>query len=117
VVLDSVGGTVTERSLDLLAPFGRLVLYGQAAGVPRVPALSLFRQRSITGCGWEVWLAERPDQVRAGLRELIDQAETGRLRCALHAALPLSEASRAHAMIEAREQLGRVLLIPELKVS
>lgn len=112
VVLDSVGGTFTEQGIDLLAPFGRLVIYGQASGTPQVPALKLFGLKSVIGSGWETWVTERPDQVRQGLAELIGHAAEGRLRSTLHVALPLAEAAKAHAIIEAREQMGRVLLIP-----
>lgn len=112
VVLDSVGGTFTEQGIDLLAPFGRLVIYGQASGAPQVPALKLFGLKSVIGSGWEAWVTERPDQVRQGLAELIGHAAEGRLRSTLHVALPLAEAAKAHAIIEAREQMGRVLLIP-----
>jgi NADPH2:quinone reductase len=112
IVLDSVGGAFTATSIDLLAPFGRLVLYGVASGVPEVPVLNLFGLKSVTGSASSTWLAERPDQMRQGLTELMGLAVRGRLRSTLHVALTLAEVARAHAIIEAREQMGRVLLIP-----
>lgn len=43
VVLDAVGGPVLQSSLDLLAPFGRTVVYGATTGEPeRIPVVKLF---------------------------------------------------------------------------
>jgi NADPH:quinone reductase-like Zn-dependent oxidoreductase len=36
----------------------------------------------------------------------------GELHPVIHAALPLSEAREAHRILEAREQFGKVLLVP-----
>ena len=42
VILDSVAGPVFEASMTCLAPFGRLVVFGQASGEPGVARSSEF---------------------------------------------------------------------------
>ncbi|MCC5575856.1 zinc-binding dehydrogenase [Microtetraspora sp. AC03309] len=113
VVLDSVGGDVLRSSLDLLAPFGRAVVYGAASGeVTDIPVMSLFAVRSVTGFSLLAWRAAAPKQAREDMDEAARHAVEGRLRATLHARLPLTEAAEAHRILESRSQLGRVLLIP-----
>jgi NADPH:quinone reductase len=50
VILDSIGGQVSADSLDLLAPLGRLVIYGAGSGeLPAIPAPKLYALKSVTG--------------------------------------------------------------------
>ena len=46
------------------------------------------------------------------MRELIELAEAGRLRPVVGGTYPLAEAARAHAAIEARRPIGKVVLVP-----
>jgi NADPH2:quinone reductase len=113
VVLDSVGGPVLRQSLDLLAPYGRVVVYGAASGeLSAVPVTELFALRSVAGFSLLAWRAARPDAARAEVAEIADHARAGRLRTAVHTRLPLTEAAAAHRILEERSQLGRVLLVP-----
>lgn len=112
VVLDSVGGRTTLRSLELLAPFGRLVIYGAADDVVDVPATSLYLLRSIGGFSLLAWQAARPVEYRQAMAELTGLLTSGHLRATVHTRLPLAEAVAAHRLLDARAQLGRVLLVP-----
>ncbi|MEV4187678.1 zinc-binding dehydrogenase, partial [Streptosporangium canum] len=113
VVLDSVGGHVLMRSLDLLAPLGRAVVYGAAGGeATDIPLTSLFAVKSVTGFSLLAWRAAAPKQAREDMDQVTQHAIEGRLRARLHARLPLDEAAEAHRIMESRTQLGRILLIP-----
>ena len=112
VILDSVGGQTTLRGLELLAPFGRLVIYGAADGLVDVPFTSLYALRSVTGFSLLAWQAARPAGYRKAIAELTDDLATGRLRFTVHTRLPLTEAVEAHRLLDARAQLGRILLVP-----
>jgi len=46
------------------------------------------------------------------MRELIELAEAGRLRPVVGGRYPLAEAAAAHAAIEARKPIGKVVLTP-----
>lgn len=113
VVLDSVGGEILRESLDLLAPFGRLVVYGAASSeLADVPTRSLFALKSVAGFSLLAWRAASPEQARQEVAEVTEYSVTGRLRTAVHARLPLTEAAAAHRLLEERSQLGRVLVMP-----
>ena len=112
LVLDSVAGSMLERSVDLLAPLGRLVVYGAAGGEPGAVPVTLYALRSIVGFSLLAWRAARPELARADVTEITEHAAAERLRTVVHARLPLTEAAKAHRILEGREQLGRVLLVP-----
>jgi NADPH2:quinone reductase len=113
LVLDSVAGPTLLRSLDLLAPLGRVVIYGAADGEPgTVPVTALYALRSITGFSLLSWRVACPEQARADVAEIAEHAAAGRLRAVVHARLPLAAAAEAHRILEERSQLGRVLLVP-----
>ena len=113
VVLDAVGGRVLRNSLDLLAPFGRAVVYGAATGeLEQVPVVKLFALRSVIGFNLTAWRHADPDEARREMGELADLFAAGRLHTTVHARLPLAEAATAHRRIEARSHTGRILLVP-----
>jgi NADPH2:quinone reductase len=113
VVLDSVGGPTLPAGIGLLAPFGRLVAYGVASGeFGDVPVAELARLRTVTAFSLMAWRAAAPERAAAEVAELTGHFAAGRLRGSVHTRLPLDEAVAAHRILENREQLGRVLLIP-----
>ncbi|MFC6022222.1 zinc-binding alcohol dehydrogenase family protein [Plantactinospora solaniradicis] len=113
VVLDAVGGPVLQSSLDLLAPFGRAVVYGAATGeLEQIPVVKLFALRSVSGFNLTAWRHANPDQARHEMDEIADLFAAGQLRTTVHASLPLTEAATAHELIETRSHTGRILLLP-----
>jgi NADPH2:quinone reductase len=113
VVLDSVGGETLRRSLDVLAPFGRIVIYGAASGeLTSLPVTNLFALKSVAGFSLTAWRAADPEQARREMTEVTDYSTAGRLSTVVHARLPLAEAAAAHRLFEDRSQLGRILLVP-----
>lgn len=114
VVLDGVGADTFEASIASLAPWGRLVCYGMASGPPPPVAFgSLYGDnRSIVGYSNGGHRRRRPESLRpAGLAALKLLAQ-GRWKPVIGARLPLAQAAEAHRMIEDRESIGKVLLIP-----
>lgn len=113
VILDAVGGKTFHQGLGLLAPLGRMVTYGALGGaVPEVGGEHLFTQTYVTGISIFGWRATRPALARGDIDEVLDHYRTGRLTTAVHATLPLAEAARAHEILESRENLGRVVIVP-----
>ncbi|WP_306324236.1 MULTISPECIES: zinc-binding dehydrogenase [unclassified Streptomyces] len=113
VVLDAAGGEILRRSLDVLAPHGRLVTYGAASGeLGSIPVTDLFALRSVTG--FSLIAAQAADAERAAkdLNELTEYAAQGLLCTEVHARLPLTETSKVHRLLETRAQLGRILVVP-----
>jgi len=112
VVLDAVGGVVTDGSLRALAPFGRLALFGAASGTPGsaiAPGSLLRGSRTVAG----FWLAQI-HHLRHGLgpslEELFSLTATGLLRPVVGGHYPLAEAARAHADLASRGTRGKLVL-------
>lgn len=113
VAVDSLGGDVFHQTLGLLAPFGRLIAYGAASGdLPSISVSDVFRLTYVAGFSLLAWRDARPDQAHAEMGEIAEYARSGRLRTSVHATLPLTEAAEAHRLLESRQHLGRVLLVP-----
>ncbi|MGA5301606.1 quinone oxidoreductase family protein [Nucisporomicrobium flavum] len=111
VVLDAVGGDLLPAFVGALAPGGRLVFFNSGGGT--VPAYELLAgAKTITGMTMRQFAAThraRYDEHEATLWRLL---EAGELRPVVHAEFPLAEATAAHAVIEARANLGKVVLRP-----
>ncbi|MGV9990919.1 quinone oxidoreductase family protein [Streptomyces sp. NPDC003374] len=115
VILDGIGAGVLRQGVDLLAPGGRLVFYGSSGGeleIPRVSVMDLIGIKYVTGFALSAWRLGRPHEYAAGVAELTRLLLDGQVKSAVHARLPLERAAEAHTVLEARAQLGRVVLIP-----
>nr|WP_295111104.1 zinc-binding alcohol dehydrogenase family protein [uncultured Caulobacter sp.] len=113
LVVDPVGGATLQGSLGALGYRGRISLVGNAGREPmKVDVSSLMGgNRSLTGVflGAEIMT----DRVHDMIQEMIDRAAKGELEVVIDKTFPLSDAAGAHAYIESRQAVGRVLLIPE----
>ena len=112
LVVDPVGGATLASSLGALGYRGRVSLVGNAGREPmKVDVSSLMAgNRSLTGVflGAEIMT----DRVHDMIQDLIGQAARGELEVLIDKTFPLAEAAAAHAYIESRQAVGRVLLIP-----
>ena len=115
IIIDPVGGPSIPGNLELLGPCGMLVVYGGLGGKVALDLQTTirtsknspaFRQFSIHT--WD----HLPDERRAGMRALIDMLAAGRLKPRIYAKVPLTQAARAHKMLESGEVLGKLLLTP-----
>ncbi|QHC24637.1 quinone oxidoreductase family protein [Streptomyces sp. GS7] len=111
IVLDGVGGDLLPRALAALAPGGRLVFFNSGGGT--VPAYELLAgAKTITGLTMRRFSTVHRQLYAQHREQLWELAGSGRLRAAVHAELPLAEAAKAHEIIEARANLGKVVLRP-----
>jgi NADPH2:quinone reductase len=111
LVVDSVGSTL-DGSVRALAHRGRCVLVGQAGRDTRPfdAAALMAGDQTLTGVflGAEM-ISDRVREMVA--RHLVDVAD-GRLRVVVDRAFPLAAAAEAHAYVESRRAVGRVVLVP-----
>jgi NADPH2:quinone reductase len=115
VAYDSVGKSTFEKSIDSLARFGYMVLYGNASGpvtefnpATLGPKGSLFLTRPTLFD----YLADR-ESLEWRSSELFDWLARGELSLRLEHFYPLSEAAQAHRDLEARKTTGKVILRPD----
>ena len=114
LVLDGVGGETTEQSLDALAQFGRMVVYGAASGTPgRLQTDDLlFGNYRIVGYHLGRAIQLRPMEVLGAVPELAEMLAAGDLEVQFDRAFDLSNAAQAHEYIESRQSIGKVVLTP-----
>ncbi|WP_327327036.1 zinc-binding dehydrogenase [Streptomyces sp. NBC_01210] len=111
VVLDGVGGELLAPALAALAPGGRLVAYSSGGGTVQAYDL-LVGAKSVIGFQMARIARTRPDLYAGWLHELWELHASGRVRTRVAAELPLDRAPEAHALIESRGNLGKVVLVP-----
>jgi NADPH2:quinone reductase len=114
VVLDGVGADTFEGSVASLAPFGRLVAFGQSSGPP--PGVFFGRiygdNKSIVGYSTGGHRRLRPEALRQPGLAVLKLLVQGRWKPIIGARFPLVQAAVAQRMVEDRESTGKVLLIP-----
>ncbi len=111
-VLDPVGGEVFTRSLPLLRPLGTIVAIGFAGGTWQDPSVQWLVGRNVSVAGVYLGRLIRhdPELVRRAASALLDLWAAGSIDPAVGHRLPLAAAEEAHALIEARAHVGKVVL-------
>ena len=115
IIIDPVGGPSIPGNIALLAPCGTLVIYGGLGGKAQLDLMPTLRAsqnspavRQFSIHTWDHLVEER----RAGMRAIIDTLATGKLKPHIHERLPLTQAARAHEMLESGTVMGKLLLTP-----
>ncbi|MBL1083831.1 zinc-binding dehydrogenase [Streptomyces actinomycinicus] len=110
-VLDAVGGDLLTPALAALAPYGRLVAYSSGGGTVRAYDL-LVGAKSVIGFQMRLIATGRPELYERWRQELWRRFADGSVRPAVHGEFALEDAAEAHAAIERRANLGKVVLRP-----
>ena len=112
LVVDSVGGSTLQGSILSLAYRGRVSMVGAAGREPMTVDVSSLMggNRSLSGVFLGAEIAT--DRAHDNIQRLIDEAARGDLQVVIDRTFPLAQAAEAHAYIESRKAVGRVLLIP-----
>jgi len=113
VALDAAGEPTRGQSLSLLAPFGRLVHFGNASGnpdVPLAPQTLLAGNKGVMGYSITNLSRVRPTHLAATARRVIDLLMTGQIRIDVTDTFPLEQAALAHHRMESDTHMGKLLL-------
>jgi NADPH2:quinone reductase len=114
LVLEMVGGKTFDASLEVLAPFGRVITYGNASRKPPRavhPGSLITGTKTITG----FWLAHcfgHKELFSDVIAELFSLILAGKITPVIGATYPLSLAVQAHEEMLARKTSGKVILDP-----
>ena len=112
LVVDPVGGSTLQGSILSLGYRGRVSMVGRAGREPmKVDVQSLMGgNRSLSGVflGAEIGT----DRAYNNIQRLMNDVAKGELKVIIDKTFPLSEAAAAHAYIESRKAVGRVLMVP-----
>ena len=130
VVLDPIGGKSFATSYRVLAPLGRLVIYGVSTiapgerrswwhavktmlQMPKFQPLSLMnKNRGVFGLNLAHLWDER-QKLGEAMQILIHELEAGRIRPVVAKTFPLEHAADAHRFIQSRSNIGKVVLTTE----
>jgi NADPH:quinone reductase-like Zn-dependent oxidoreductase len=130
LILDAMGGASWRKNYRLLAPLGRLMLFGLANATR--PGT-----RSLLKAGWQIlqsprWspmqlmnenravmglnlghLFDEGEIIQSGLNQLTRLIEQGVIAPVVDGSYPFSKAAEAHLKIEGRQNVGKIVLTPE----
>jgi NADPH:quinone reductase-like Zn-dependent oxidoreductase len=130
LVLDALGGTSLRRSYALLRPGGRLVAYGisnlQQGEKRSLRAAAPHALAMLRGFNLIDQLSDSKGVIGLNMLRLWDDRGTlgpwitpltealwdGTVSPIVHAAVPFAEAPEAHRILAARENVGKVVLVP-----
>lgn len=127
VVLEMVGGQIFKRSLNVINPFGRLVVAGFASldlkkwnlvswittwqDIPRVNVGDLAKKSiAVMSSHLGYLLEDEPQQMESTLKDLIEFVKVHKIKPIVGKVFPFDQASEAHRYIESRQSVGKVLL-------
>jgi NADPH2:quinone reductase len=113
ICLESIGGDVFRRSLEIIPPLGRLVVFGAASKEAQpIDTLKLFfRSQSILGFHLS-GIIGRPDLMISSLKTLLTWIGAGKLKIQIGHTFPLAEIKKAHELIASRQSYGKIVLVP-----
>ena len=113
VVLEMVGGDQVAKDMAVMNPSGRLVMIAFLGGAKgEVDFNALMRKRlTLTGSTLRGRDADEKARLAAHVEARVwPLVERGALKPVIAATFPLAEAARAHAMLEAGDHVGKVIL-------
>lgn len=113
VILDMVGGPYIEKNIRSLALEGRLVqiafLQGSRVEMDLMPVM--MKRLTVTGSTLRARSVEEKSRLIATMRRAIwPELVAGRLLPLIHSVFPLSEADKAHDLMESSAHIGKIML-------
>lgn len=115
VIYDPVGGDYTETALRCMAPGGRLLVIGFAAGdIPKIPInLCLLKQCSIVGVFWGGWIQSGNLKGHLdNMADLFDMAKDGRINPHISHRFALDDIEAAYDAMTERRVKGKIIITP-----
>jgi NADPH2:quinone reductase len=130
VVLDGIGGMVSLRSFKVLRPGGRLVVFGRydtiAGGLKNWPAVLEWYAATMGVALWGVLMPRRKvcgyriqklrirhqDWFRTDFEVMTRLLRAGAIHPVVAHRLPLTEVRRAHELLAATANVGKIVLVP-----
>jgi NADPH2:quinone reductase len=113
VILDMVAGSYVAREINCLAEDGRLVIIAVQGGVKSEINAGLVLRRRLTVTGST--LRARPVAFKTAIAKALRQhvwplIENGSIKPVIHSTFAAQEASRAHALMESNQHVGKIVL-------
>jgi NADPH2:quinone reductase len=110
-IIDGVGKDTFAKNLQAVATRGYVVIFGASSGVadPVVPNSLMAKAVTISGGSLYNFLRDR-EELLLRANDVLSGIKEGWLKLTIDHVLPLSEAAKAHALLEDRKTIGKVVL-------
>lgn len=131
IVLDSLGGSDTQKGFSLLKPLGTLVVFGVANSVTGqkknllAVAKTWYNQLSLTTlklmqsnkavCGFHLGYISDEQLISRTMFELLELYGQGKIKPRIDSCFHFEEVTDAMKRMHERQNIGKVILLPEVK--
>lgn len=111
VALEMAGGDIFNKTLKCLAPFGRLVVFGNASReiYTMNPQILMRRNQSVVGF-FLPQIMKKPDSLLPSIQELFSYVASGKLKLTIGGIYPIEQAAEVHEVMNARQTKGKLIL-------
>lgn len=111
LVIDSLGGEILPRSIELLRTYGKAINIGEAAGYPDFDIRAKLYENSTALAGFELVHALRvPELWRRGIDAVLALIRSGALEMPVEQIFPFEAVHDLHRKLESRGVSGKLLL-------
>ncbi len=111
LIIDGVGKSTFDRNLDAAALRGTVVIYGSASGPAEPIRPNALQKRSLTVSGGSLFnYVLTRDELMYRANDVLQGVSEGWLKLRIEHVLPLSEAAKAHEILEGRQSIGKIVL-------
>ena len=111
VVVDPVGGWLTESAIRCIAEGGRYLVLGFTAGIPSLPLnLPLLKNCNVLGINWRTFVLQEFSRNEANRQELQRWYREGKLSSGISAEFPLHEGGKAIQLLADRNVVGKIIV-------
>ena len=112
---DSVGGAIYRGAFAALGNHGQMVVYGAASGElvglpPELVFPAIIRCQSVRGNGLPAFLAKGPSTLHDATVAMFEAFREGEINAPETRVYAFGDAAQAHADVEARMTMGKVVL-------
>ncbi|XP_078345753.1 quinone oxidoreductase 1-like [Oculina patagonica] len=113
VIYDGVGKATFYKGFNCLAPRGTLIIFGGASGYPDSLDLKLLYSGSRGVFHTALWdYIATPEELNERANAVFNWITQGKIKMDSFTVLPLSEAKKAHDLLEGKKTTGKLLLKP-----
>jgi len=113
IVMDMIGGLYTSKNLNLLRPYGRIVMINAMKGkIAEIDLLQIMVNRlTITGSTLRSQSIAYKANIAQSLKDKIWPLIPEKIRPVVYNTFPLEDAASAHELMERSEHIGKILLL------